>query len=198
MLLDPVYPMVLPALAGRRDVVDLGAGFGVLAFFLKHAAPDTRVRCIEWDEKKAAGARLLLGDRAEVVSADARTVELGNPDAIVMLDVLHYCPVDEQRGWLERCVGALAPGGVLVVRELDLERGVTATRVEEGAVRRGWNKGGGVYPHPIAELQAWLQAMGLEVTRTPVGRGLFRANSMLVATKAAPAYPVEPTSQALL
>ncbi|MBL8952724.1 MAG: DUF2062 domain-containing protein [Myxococcaceae bacterium] len=197
--LDPVYPMVLPALVGRQTVVDLGAGLGVLALFLKQASPDTHVRCVEWDEKKAAGARLLLGDRAEVVSADARTVELGSPDAIVMLDVLHYCPVAEQRAWLERCVKALRPGGVLVVRELDLERGVTATRVEEGAVRRGWNKGGGVYPHPIAELQTWLESLGLKVTRTPVGRGLFRANSMLVAAKGQVALtPVEPTSTALL
>lgn len=192
--LDPVYPMVLPALVGRREVLDLGAGFGVLAFFLKQASPDTRIRCVEWDEKKADGARRLLGEKAEVVSADARSVELGSPDAIVLLDVLHYNPVEEQRGWVERCVKALAPGGVLVVRELDLERGVTATRVEERAVRTGWNKGGGVFTHPIGELHAWLSSLGLEVTRTPVGRGLFRANSMLVATKqgvaaAAPRWP---------
>jgi uncharacterized protein (DUF2062 family) len=181
--LDPIYPMVLPLLQGRREVLDLGAGLGILAFFVKQASPSTTVRCVEWDAKKAALAQRLLGPQAEVVEADARRAELGSPEAIVLLDVLHYSPVDQQRAWLERCIAALQVGGVLVLRELDVEKGQTPAAIERRAVKGGWNKGDGVYPWAISELVAWLDSCGLEVTRKAGGRGLFRANALLIATK---------------
>jgi len=165
------------------EVLALGAGPGILAFFMQQSSPSTKLRCVEWDARKTALAKKLAGPAVDVVTADARTVEIGTPDAIVMLDVLHYIPADEQRAWLDRCAAALPPGGVLVLRELDFEKGVTATRVEEGAVKSGWNKGGGVYPWPIAQIVAHLQGSGFDVVRTPAGRGLFRANSLVVATR---------------
>lgn len=200
--LDPIYALVLPQLKGRREVLDLGAGLGILAFLLKQVAPATKVRCVEWDEVKATHARSLLGDLAEVQHADARAVEPGTADAIVMLDVLHYIPVPEQRAWLDRLVRALEPGGVLIIRELDTAKGRAAANIEEGAVKHGWNKGGGVYPWSIDDIVAHLKSLGLEVGRTQVGRLMFRANSMLVATKKAPAAveptALEPTSTGLL
>jgi uncharacterized protein (DUF2062 family)/SAM-dependent methyltransferase len=181
--LDPVYPQVVPKLTGRREVVDLGAGMGLLAFFLRLASPQTKVRCVEWDAEKASVARLLLGAQTEVATADARTAELGRPDGIVLMDVLHYVPVEEQRPWLERCVQALEPGGVLLVRELDPEANGTSARIEQRAVKSGWNKGGGVFPWPLSQMQAHLEGLGLKVSREPAGKGLFRANALLVAQK---------------
>ncbi len=181
--LDPIYPIVVPQLVGRREVVDLGAGMGVLAFFLKAASPTTTVRCVEWDAKKAEHARTLLGPKAEVITGDARTAQLGTPDAIVLMDVLHYSPIDEQRAWVDRCVAALAPGGLLLVRELDPEASGMSSKIEQRAVTTGWNKGAGVYPWPLSQLQAHLEGLGLKVTRTPAGKGLFSANALLAATK---------------
>lgn len=200
--LDPVYPMVLPSLIGRREVLDLGSGPGILAFFVKQSSPATAVRCVEWDELKVGLARQLLGSSAEVVQADARAAELGTPDAIVLTDVLHYVPIEEQRAWLERCVRALQPGGALIIRELDTEEGELSSNIERRAVKGGWNKGGGVFPWPISGMQLHLESLGLDVTRTPAGKGLFRANALLVATKraavSAPAAALEPTSGGLL
>jgi uncharacterized protein (DUF2062 family)/2-polyprenyl-3-methyl-5-hydroxy-6-metoxy-1,4-benzoquinol methylase len=181
--LDPVYPLVLPSLVGRREVVDLGAGMGLLAFFLRQASGATRVRCVEWDAEKADVARKLLGESAEVQSADARTAELGSPDAIVLMDVLHYNPIEDQRAWLERCASSLQKGGVLVVRELDPEASRTSANLEQRAVKNGWNKGAGVYPWPLSQMQAHLEGLGLTVSRTPAGAGLFSANALLLAHK---------------
>jgi 2-polyprenyl-3-methyl-5-hydroxy-6-metoxy-1,4-benzoquinol methylase len=181
--LDPVYPMVVPKLKGRREVVDLGAGMGLLAFFLRAASPQTKVRCVEWDAEKANVARALLNAQADVVTADARTADLGRPDAIVLMDVLHYTPIEEQRACLDRCVAALDADGLLLVRELDPEASATSARIEQRAVKSGWNKGGGVHPWPLSQMQAHLESKGLEVTRAPAGKGFFRANALLVARK---------------
>jgi uncharacterized protein (DUF2062 family)/SAM-dependent methyltransferase len=190
--LDPIYPIVVPKLAGRREVVDLGAGMGMLAFFLRAASPQTKVRCVEWDAEKAQVARRLLTTQAEVLTADARTAELGTPDAIVLMDVLHYVPAAEQRAWIDRCVKALEPGGMLLLRELDPEVGDTSTRIEERAVKGGWNKGAGVYPWPLSQVKAHLEGLGLRVTREQVGKGLFRANALLVAQKPLLSSPHQP------
>ena len=140
---------------------------------------------VEWDAEKAQMAKKLLEGWAQVEQGDARQAVLDRPDAIALLDVLHYLPVEEQTRWLDRCVEALAPGGTLLVRELDLERARfrMSERIERLAVKRGWNVGAGVHSWPIAGLSAHLKAKGLEVSVEPAGRGLFSANALVLAKK---------------
>ncbi len=192
--LDPVYPMVLAELAGRRQLVDLGAGMGILAALAILREPLLSVRAVEWDAAKVAAARALMaGARAvTLVEGDARVVPLGQPDALTLLDVLHYVDVPQQREWLTRCARALAPGGVLLVRELDSAgaKGNLAERIDALAVRWGWNKGAGVRAWAISDMVALLRGEGFEVTVRPAGKGLFKANALIVARK--PATAVEP------
>lgn len=185
--LDPIYAMVLPHLERRREVLDLGAGMGILAALITVRSPETRVRAVEWDKRKAEVARqLLAGTQAVAEEGDAFQVELGQPDAICLFDVLHYTPLEQQQELLGRCAQALARGGVLLVRELDPEarkRRGWAERIERWAVKGGWNRGGGVHPWPPSELKRFLEERGFEVTVTPAGKGLFSANALLVAKR---------------
>jgi uncharacterized protein (DUF2062 family)/2-polyprenyl-3-methyl-5-hydroxy-6-metoxy-1,4-benzoquinol methylase len=186
--LDPVYPLALPLLAFRKEVVDLGAGMGLLGLLIHARFAPIKVRCIEWDVPKVEMARRLLDGLPDVTAeqGDARTVALGSPDAICLFDVLHYSPIEEQRAWLTRCVTALAPGGLLLVRELDPERGSwgLAEKIERNAVKRGWNRGAGVHAWPISQLAQALRDLGLEVEVKQAGKGLFSANALVVARKA--------------
>ena len=185
--LDPVYPLALLPLNGRREVVDLGAGMGLLAALLHARSPQTLIRCVEWDGPKAEVAKTLLSGIFEVsvIQGDARTVDLGAPDTICLFDVLHYSPIDEQKAWLSRCAQALGPGGLLLIRELDPERGRwgLAEKIERRAVKQGWNRGGGVHPWPISALAAALRELGFQVEVQQAGKGLFSANALVVARK---------------
>lgn len=185
--LDPLYLLVLPLLAGRTRVVDLGAGMGLMGFLLRLRSPATRVHCVEWDQEKAQMAqRLNAGDElVTVAAADARTAELGQADAICLFDVLHYNPLDEQRAWLQRVAQTLPAGGLLLVRELDVEkaRWRMSERIEQQAVKRGWNQGAGVVAWPLSDMRALLEQLGFEVTMRPAGQGLFSANALVVARK---------------
>jgi uncharacterized protein (DUF2062 family)/protein-L-isoaspartate O-methyltransferase len=185
--LDPVYPLALASLGQAKDVVDLGSGMGLMEALFAARSPEARIRAIEWDEKKVGIARRLLDGLPGVAveQGDARTAELGAPDAILMFDVLHYIAPAEQRTWLERCAKALAPGGVLVLRELDstASKGNLAERIDRMAVRLGWNRGGGVHAWPIEEIAALLEGQGFTVHVQPAGRGIWSANAMVTARK---------------
>jgi uncharacterized protein (TIGR03546 family) len=185
--LDPVYPLVLERLAGAKQVLDLGAGMGLMEALFAARFPCARIRAVEWDDRKVQIARQLLGDLplVEVEQADARAVGLGSPDAILLIDVLHYLPPAAQREWLERCAAALAIGGVLLVRELDSTRskGNLAERIDRWAVRLGWNRGAGVEAWPIEEISGRLRELGFDVEVRPAGKGMFSANALIVAHK---------------
>ncbi len=186
--LDPVYPLALPQLAGCKQVVDLGAGMGLLGLLIHARFPTSQVRCVEWDVSKVAIAQRLLEKIPEVSveQGDARAVELGSPDAICLFDVLHYSPIEVQRAWLAACVTALAPGGLLLIRELDPQKGRwgLAEKIERSAVKRGWNQGAGVHAWPISGLAQALRDLGLSVEVKQAGRGVFSANALVVARKA--------------
>lgn len=183
--LDPVYPMALAQLADAQNVLDLGAGIGLMAALLAERRPGLRMRAVEWDRRKASVARVLLEDLpgVGVEEADARTVALGSPDAILLLDVLHYSEPALQRQWLSRCAAALAPGGVLLIRELDSALSRLAERLDRWAVRWKLNRGAAVHAWPIVEMVAALRGLGFDVEATPAGRGIFRANAFVVARR---------------
>ncbi len=186
--LDPLYAMALPLLAYRKSLVDLGAGIGLFGLLARARFAALKVHCVEWDPEKAGQARLLLAGLPDVTveQGDGRKVELEGPDAITLFDVLHYSPVEEQREWLKRCATALAPGGLLVVRDLDPERGRwgLAEKIEKRAVNKGWNRGAGVYAWPISGLAQALRDLGLQVEVKPCGSGVFSANALVIARKA--------------
>jgi SAM-dependent methyltransferase len=185
--LDPVYPLALRALEGRRNIADLGGGIGLLAVMLAARDREARVTIVEWDEKKAAVARTVARDLplVEVVAADATTFDASGCDAVALIDVLHYLPIPDQRAWLERLVKALGTEATVVIRELDssAEKGRLAEIVDRWMVRLGWNRGGGVHAWPIAEMRALLEGEGFRVEVAEAGRGIFSANAIVVARR---------------
>jgi uncharacterized protein (DUF2062 family) len=183
--LDPVYELARREIPEGGRWLDLGGGIGLLAGLGALAHPGLDVQLVEWDARKAELARrLLAGLQVHVETGDARAATLGQPEVITLLDVLHYSPLLEQQRWLDRCVAALAPGGVLLVRELDPgSKGVWAPRLERVAVRLGWNAASSVHVWPPSAIAEQLKAHGMLVTVRPCGRGLFEANGLVVARK---------------
>lgn len=185
--LDPVYAVAMRELEDAREVVDLGSGMGLMEALLAGRGPRTRIRGLEWDARKAAVARRLTAGLPNVMleTCDARTAPLGTPDAILLVDLLHYFPRDEQAPWLGRCAAALAPGGLLFIRDLDASgpgRGAAAL-IERFAVAFGWNRAARVLPWAVAEMGAHLEGLGLRTEVRALGRGPFAGNALVLARK---------------
>jgi SAM-dependent methyltransferase len=183
--LDPVYQLVLAELPFEGELLDLGTGIGLLPVLVALARPSLRIRAVEWDTRKVEVAhRLLKGlPSASVEEMDARAFPIASTSAITMLDILHYSSPSDARRWLRTCAGALKPGGVLLIRELEPSPWAIALWLERVAVRVGLNRGGAVHPHPSSELAKELIGLGLTVVRHQAGSGPFRANTLTVGRR---------------
>jgi uncharacterized protein (DUF2062 family) len=186
--LDPVYASVMAELPEDTELVDLGTGMGLLPLLLAIRCPKAHVRAVEWDARKTRIARKLLDGLPAAEGfemGDARHYPLGRARAVSLVDVLHYSPVEEQKVWLTRCASALEPNGILLIRDLEpsTARWPWTLLLETLAVRLGWNRGDGIQIWPPAEMARALTAVGFAVEVRRAGRGLFRANTLLIARK---------------
>jgi uncharacterized protein (DUF2062 family)/2-polyprenyl-3-methyl-5-hydroxy-6-metoxy-1,4-benzoquinol methylase len=185
--LDPVYPLILAALPRDVHLVDLGSGIGLLPYLVAISRPGARIDAVEWDGRKIELASKLLEElpSVRIHEKDARQYSLANPEALTLIDVLHYSSCAEQRVWLSRCAQALRPGGLLIIRELDTSRTRRpySVRLEQLAVRFAWNRGAGVEVWSPVEMANDLTALGFTVVVQSAGAGVFRGNALVIARK---------------
>lgn len=201
---DPLYFNLLRRgfLPPEGLLLDLGCGRGIL-FSLLLAARDLRARGIypadwappapgltfhgiEGRPKTAEAARQALAGEAEIETGDLRTAEFPTASAILLLDVLHYLPAADQEALLAKVAAALAPGGILLIRDADAAGGwrFTATRAQErfsALARRHWRQR--FHYRSAAEWRDLLTKLNLKVDVEPMGMGTPYANVLLAARR---------------
>lgn len=180
---DPVTAL-LAELGPLGRVVDLGAGRGQFGLLLLELGVIDGLTLTDTDDKKLAAARAAAGTDAVVRQADARQASLRDLDTVLMIDLLHYLPLDDQNALLERAADALPPGGQLVIRDVD--GAAPGARLGRWFERLGrWlaiNRGPTLAFRPMSEVAAYLRGMGLSVR---IGRaGVLLGNQLLVAQRA--------------
>jgi len=201
---DPMYFGVLRAgvLPPSGRLVDFGCGRGLLLALLRTAA-DIRARGdwphhwpeppagldlvgVEVEPRLAEAARHALGAGAEVVVADLTAYEPPVCEVAVLLDVMHYLPAAAQETLLARVARALAPGGLVLIREADARAGLRflITRAGERAV--AWmtgRRGRAFHYRGTAEWVGLLERHGLSSTSYPMWAGTPFANVLIEARK---------------
>jgi SAM-dependent methyltransferase len=206
---DPVYTAILHQglLARRERVLDLGAGQGLLAAWLLAArARHASGRAGAWPPGWPAPPNLLSYTGVEInpqevrrarrafardpqaqlriVHGDIRDVDYGTPDAVIILDVLHYLDYLAQERILQRVHAALAPGGLLLLRIGDASGGVGSrlSQTFDGTValmRHGrWLR---LHCRPLRQWQRLLSELSFEAHAVPMRRIAGAANTLLVA-----------------
>jgi 2-polyprenyl-6-hydroxyphenyl methylase/3-demethylubiquinone-9 3-methyltransferase len=147
------YDLLLPHLTGKGNLLDVGCGFGHLAWYLEDAKPGLGYFGSDIDARKIAlaqGSSLPASGKAPVAAGpaqagvprfalgDVRSLaglppEFGN---IVFLDVLYLMPWDLQREMMAWALGRLAsePGSALVIKTMDEAKGFSGFR----AVAEEW------------------------------------------------------------
>jgi SAM-dependent methyltransferase len=199
---DPAYRVILERglLQGRRRLLDLGCGLGLLAAVLLAAERCTReggwppswpapprglsIRGIELRPRTVERARRALGAAAEIIQGDIRDADFGSADAVVMLDVVHYIERGAHRALLRRVHATLTPSGVLLLRVGDaagglrFRAGLWWDRAAMLARGHGWVR---LHCRSVAEWRALLLECGFDCQVLSASEGTPFANALLCA-----------------
>jgi 2-polyprenyl-3-methyl-5-hydroxy-6-metoxy-1,4-benzoquinol methylase len=176
-------------LAGR--VLEVGCGHGLVSTYIALASPARRVTGVDIDHHKIElaqrAAEALDGARPTFADAVDGRLPDGPWDAIVIVDVLYLLPGDSELALLDQCVDALAPAGVLVVKETDVKprwkhrlavlQEVIATKVLR------ITKGDDLSFTPVRVLAEHLRGRGLDVHTRRVDRGYVHPHALLTASR---------------
>jgi uncharacterized protein (DUF2062 family)/2-polyprenyl-3-methyl-5-hydroxy-6-metoxy-1,4-benzoquinol methylase len=180
---DPVFRLVSELDGDFGSVLDLGCGRGQLGLLLLELGRVTSLCGVDSDARKVEVARS-AGREAEFRVGDVARVELGRADTILLVDVLHYLPLDEQDELLRAACRALGPRGRLLVRELDADpsaRSVTTRLFEWCARKIGLNRGRATHYRSALEVRHVLEGAGLSCTVQGASERTPFANVLIVA-----------------
>ncbi len=187
------FRQVAAAVPPRGRVLEVGCGYGLFSCYLALASKDRDVLGIDVDLPKVVHARFAAEQaRARGASCDFHLMPPGelpeDPwDAIVIVDVLYLLEPDAQAGLLHSCAEQLAPGGVLVVKEMGTAPAWKArwNAVQEFLAVKALRITAGeqlTFLEPDV-LGAWMEKDGLTVTHRGLDRGYPHPHHLIVGTR---------------
>lgn len=193
---DPVMRMIADIGDGRSlgEVLDVGTGRGQLPLVLLELGRAERVRGFDWDEEKIEAARAAaleppeLAAHFEVADMTAQDTSYPESDSVLLVDVIHYLPIDDQDRVIDRAAAAVRPGGRLLLREADTERGwrsaVTLAEEKLFTLLR-FNRGAEVTFRSARSIVARLERAGLSCRVEPAWGGTPFSNVLIIAERPA-------------
>ena len=118
LLKAEVFDSLLPR---EGLIVDFGCGYGLLGNYLALQAPGRQALGIDSDASRIRVAQATVGSRRNVrfVCQDVAGIDLPAMQGAVMTDFLHHLPRPLQSQVLAAAMASLAPGGVLLIREVN-------------------------------------------------------------------------------
>jgi len=184
--------VVAAATPAAGTILDFGCGHGVVSLYLAMTSVDRHVTGVDVDDEKILDARAAAKAAEVEVAFDAVEPDYrpsGRWDGIVIVDVLYLLGRDPALDVLDAAADALAPAGVLVVKEVDTRpkwkywfaaaQEFLATKILR------ITEGSRVEFVPPGVLADRLRERGLTVEQRPCDRGRLHPHHLIVAVKAA-------------
>jgi SAM-dependent methyltransferase len=166
----PFERLVASVPTGSR-MLDVGCGNGLLLGLLAH---DSRLALgvgVDTSPRAIAAAEAM---RARLPEAAAGVLRFHRQDAhapwptgpfdvVALVDVLHHLAPGRQRELVERACATVAPGGVLLYKDMVVRPRwrACANRLHDLVMARQW-----VHHRALAEVAAWVEARGFTTSRS--------------------------------
>jgi SAM-dependent methyltransferase len=142
---------------------------------------------IELDSRRVEIARRALGEldpAIEVTRGDMRDAAFPRCSAMTLIDVLFYLDARSQDRLLEKAARALAPGGVLIMREADAAAGTRFAVTRWSGHLDSFLRGGcrrARHYRSAGDWQSALERLGFTVQLAPMSQGTPFSNILFVA-----------------
>jgi 2-polyprenyl-3-methyl-5-hydroxy-6-metoxy-1,4-benzoquinol methylase len=186
------FPQVEAQVPRAGRTLDVGCGHGLFSLFLAARSPERQVTGVDIDADKLVSARLAAAQAGVPVTFDEvpdGRLPAGPWDAITVVDVLYLLGQDEALDLVHHAASALAPGGVLVVKEIDVRprwkyqlsrlQEVVSTRVTRITA------GAAVAFVPPDAIAGTMVDAGLTTDQLPIGAHSLHPHLLVVGRRAA-------------
>jgi trans-aconitate methyltransferase len=180
--LEKYYQPMHELVPRQGRIYDVGCGYGFLSYMLAFLSAERQVTGIDYDAQKTGLAAHCNDDTPNVsfYASDALTYPYEPADAFLINDVLHYMPKAAQAALIDRCLGKLNPGGVLIIRDADasLQKRHQGTRISElfSVKLLGFNKSASRQLHFISSQEMLDILLPYGVTVEIINRTRFNSN----------------------
>ncbi len=111
-----IFHEILPK---TGKILDIGCGYGMMAYMLHYTSPHREILGIDYDEDKILMAKNIPNRKTKInfEYCNILNYEFEKYDGIIISDVLHYLRPQEQISILCKSIQSLLPGGTLVIRD---------------------------------------------------------------------------------
>jgi 2-polyprenyl-3-methyl-5-hydroxy-6-metoxy-1,4-benzoquinol methylase len=119
--LEKNYKVFHELVPQEGKILDIGCGYGFMAYMLHFTAAKRIITGIDYDEEKIETANHCFSksDNVNFIHSDVLSFNFEKYDAIIMADILHYLQPDEQKQVIEKCMQQLNDGGIVIIRDGD-------------------------------------------------------------------------------
>ncbi|MCB1079435.1 MAG: class I SAM-dependent methyltransferase, partial [Verrucomicrobiae bacterium] len=168
---DPLYGAVAAELKTAEEtlpLIDLGCGMGVLAFYLRETGWKGQIMGLDYDPAKIKVARRVAEAHypgLDFRNGDARIGLPGMEGHVTLLDMLQFFTPNEQESVLHEAAKAVAPGGMLIIRNCLADRSwrFKVTRLGDAiAYLVRWMRADAISYPTERRIRATLEMEGLE------------------------------------
>jgi 2-polyprenyl-3-methyl-5-hydroxy-6-metoxy-1,4-benzoquinol methylase len=113
-----IYNEIIPK---KNKILDVGCGYGFLAYMLSFTSKDREILGLDYDEEKINVAQhgFLKSQQLNFLYQDIINYQFENFDTIILSDVLHYLQPNEQETILSKCLNHISNDGMIIIRDGD-------------------------------------------------------------------------------
>ncbi len=166
------FEYLTPHVPDGSRVLDVGCGAGLFLAYLAQDAKQIDALGFDASAPAIASAREMarrVNERQTSVRLHFQWIPVdgewpdGQFDVVSVVDVMHHIPPAQQRPFLEKAISRLAPGGLLLFKDL-ADRPVlhaTLNRLHDLLLARQW-----IHYVPIRTVERWASEAGLHLQYT--------------------------------
>jgi uncharacterized protein len=119
--LEKNYDIFNQLVPKQGKILDIGCGYGFMSYMLYFTSAKRSITGIDYDEEKIETANNCFSKTPAInfFTTDVLSFNFETYDAIILADMLHYLQASEQQQVIEKCIGQLNAGGIVIIRDGD-------------------------------------------------------------------------------